>query len=86
MNDLQTRLSTWEARETVAEQERRRLQFLNAPLPKDLNDPKLFEPVRVRAVRSFFVKGQAVEAGKTVQIERHLANSLASVGRVVILE
>ncbi|MCC7203118.1 MAG: hypothetical protein IT393_10725 [Nitrospirae bacterium] len=72
--------------EEERQEERQRVAFLNdnSKIPK--NDPALFRPTKVRVLRAFFVRGERVEPGQVVEIERHLAESLASVGKCEIVE
>jgi len=46
------------------------------------NNPRLFELVQVRVLRAFCIRGERIEPGKLVELERHLAESLASIGKV----
>jgi len=46
------------------------------------NDPKHFEIVRVRVLRPFCIRGERIEPGKVIELERHVADSLAATGRV----
>ena len=43
------------------------------------NDPALFEPVSVRAIRPFYIKGRRVEVGEIAEVPRHLAAELNGV-------
>ncbi len=43
------------------------------------NDSKLFGPVRVKAIRRFYISGRLVEVGEEVSIPRHLAHELIGV-------
>lgn len=45
------------------------------------NDPKLFQPVRVRVRRSFCVGGQRLEIGAEVEIPYHVARDLQAIGK-----
>jgi len=56
---------------------------LNAPPPR--NDPKLFERIKVRIIKSFFVAGKVVEVGQRIELARHDALSMQAIGRVEIL-
>jgi len=50
-------------------------------VPAPPNDPRLFEMIKVRALRPFCVRGRRIEIGEAVHVERHVAESLAAVGR-----
>lgn len=78
-----TRLYHWRQFQTAQDHERERLSILNGPLPK--NDPALLTPIRCRVIRGFCVSGKPVVIGEIVSIERHLALSLKSTGKVEIV-
>ncbi len=47
---------------------------LNGPVPK--NDPALFQKVRVKVLRPFYINGKLAEVDSIVSIEKHLSLSL----------
>jgi len=49
------------------------------------NNPKLFEKIQVKVLRAFYVDRQLQQIGTTVQLERHLAQSLQEVGKVEMI-
>jgi len=49
------------------------------------NNPWLFELVEVRVLRAFFNHGKRIDPGKLVELERHLALSLAATKKVELL-
>lgn len=55
-------------------------------VPAPHNDPKLFEPVTVRVLRAFCVKGTRCEAASIVCIERSLALSLQAIGKCELID
>jgi hypothetical protein len=64
--------------------ERERVQYLNsAPVPK--NAPALMVPTRCEVLRAFCVRGERMEPGAEVTLERHTALSLAAIGKVRVL-
>jgi len=62
MNVL-SKLESWQARQSSAEEERQRIAFLNKPLPAALNPPELIAPTRVRCLKPFCVGGKPVAIG-----------------------
>ena len=45
-------------------------------------DPKLFEPVKVRVLKSFWVGGKAVQPGEIIMLAKHDAESMRALRRV----
>ncbi len=75
----------WSRSNFEIETERSRVAFLNQPIPRDINDPRLFEKVLVMVFKPFFVSGRLVKEGETVSIEKNLADSLKAIGKCEIL-
>ncbi|OGW61355.1 MAG: hypothetical protein A2V83_00555 [Nitrospirae bacterium RBG_16_64_22] len=48
------------------------------------NDPALFTPVSVRAIRAFYVKGRRVGVGEVVEVPKHLAAELDGVKTLLL--
>jgi hypothetical protein len=64
--------------------DRERIAELNAPPAR--NDPTLFEKVRARVLRPFYIGGGKVaQEGDTLELERHDAESMAAIKRVKLL-
>ena len=78
-----TRYQRWEAMRALDQEEKARIAFLNTtPAP---NPPELVAPVLVGVLRSFCVGGRRQEAGGTIELQRFDAESLAAIGRCVVL-
>lgn len=54
-------------------------------LPDPVQDPKWFEPTKVRVLRPFCVKGKRCEIGSETEVPRHVALDLVAIGKAVIL-
>lgn len=50
-----------------------------------VQDPKLFQPVTVRVVRPFCVRGRRLEIGEEVDIAYHVAIDLKAMGKAELL-
>ena len=53
------------------------------PLPK--MPQELLRPTRVRAIRSFWVSGQDVEVGRTIDVPRHVADDLIGANKAELV-
>lgn len=71
------RFRSWTFVQTEIERERQRVAFLNQPPPR--NPPELFEPVKVKVIRPFYLSGELVQPGEVVMIERNFAESLRGI-------
>jgi hypothetical protein len=50
-----------------------------------VQDPKLFQPVKVRVLRSFCVTGKPLAVGAEVELPYHVARDLRALGRVELI-
>lgn len=50
-----------------------------------IQDPKLFQPVKVRVLRSFCIGGKPLQIGEEVSIEFHLMRDLVAIGKAAMV-
>ena len=76
-----TKMRQWERMQTANESERQRVAYLKGPVP--VNDPLLFEKIKVRIVKPFYNNGelQTPEMG-IILIGRFEAGDLLARGKV----
>jgi hypothetical protein len=56
------------------EREQLRLAAARGPLPK--NDPALFQKVKIRCLKPFYLGGKALERGEVVTVEAYVARDM----------
>ena len=71
-------ISTRESIDTEAE----RLAFLRRPLPSNMNDPALFEHVKVRVIGGFCVDGKVPTIGSVISIPLYVARDLNATKKI----
>jgi hypothetical protein len=68
-SDLEWRVLAWQKHRSAVEQEADRRNFLNKPLPPNMNSEAVTKPTRIRRIgRGFLVAGRAVQMGETVVV------------------
>ena len=80
-----SKLSTWRTFQAANEYEINRINYLrSAPLPQ--NPPEVMRPTKVRVLKaSFCIKGQPVQVDSILTMPFHEAQSLQTLGKVIIL-
>ena len=80
-----TKMRQWERMQTANESERQRVAYLKGPVP--VNDPLLFEKIKVRIVKPFYNNGELQTPSMgIILIGRFDAEDLQSIGKAEILE
>jgi len=76
-----TKMRQWERMQTANESERQRVAYLKGPVP--VNDPLLFEKIKVRIVKPFYNNGELQTPSMgIILIGRFEAGDLLARGKV----
>ncbi|HAS18010.1 MAG TPA: hypothetical protein DD641_00835 [Deltaproteobacteria bacterium] len=81
---MKRKMAQWQTMQQANDYERQCLAILNGPLPK--NDPRLFEKIKVKVIRPFYIDGvlQTPEMG-IVLIARHIAEDMLAIKKVELI-